>query len=1051
MSLKKVPVEITFTKGADTGHDSKLVIPNKFTRVENLEVDRINSLRSRPGFTSHTLTAPEGDAVVGPKRLFALGAELMIESTTGLHALQPNRTINRNPMDVSSAGSVPLSRVYERGGSTLEAIHEGAPGTIVHSGEPFNASCARESVRGRYECYAWVELNSGSLFEVHVKLYDFVAGSTIHQIKLTLPGQNAANPRVVVRNSTNATFFVYYGNANAASPLNLYKISIDGTTGAPTYTNVGATGMANNVATNCIYDVAYSPTADLVYICHQLSAGVGIRHVTLQGADGSTQVDTATTPAVAGALGSLSVVTAPDFLTNNYGIAVFADAANVYVSSAQITGYGGPMPVTVETQIDAASPVGTRGQVQAVINPNLTSQVIAFYDVDNYTAPVSPMSDDIYCNTCSLYGGSIGAGGTYAFAKSVHLAGRPAKYTSNGVHNLAVPAAITSDLQPTVFLLRYNDVAGTSVAIDEGTVRVLARLSPGNSDAAYSTCCEVAGNAYVRLPIIRRGKSTRFSQLQAVTWAPNDALSDLESQRSRFLSGANPSIYDGDRVVEAGFNYYPEGLTAAVRAGGSMTLLGTYSWIMRYEWKDAKGAWHYSAPSVPVTLTLTGANASATLRFPFLRLTEKLTGVAAGATDVRIAFFRTEANGTIYYREAPNSASTTYNVTTGVTMGTWISEVSDAGLLSSAVSEVLHTEIVDGTVDAEAYPAHKIACEHQTRIFMAVEDNYVQYTDVTDELYLAPVTSETYRIKVPNTGGRITGLASMDDKLVIFCQRQIYYVYGEGPDRLGLNNGYSQPQLCSALVGALEGFHNAIVLSPDGLWFYSSQNGLRLLTRGLQLALAGDGNEFVGRDADGFFAAGVSRMEGRIIDGKAQVRFYTVPLSGSAFVAVWDYQQHIWSLFTGHDSAGGSAVASGVFFHASASAVFETGTSLGSQDNGNSHQSLIETGWISMAGIQGFQRVYKLMLLMDALRSPTLSVETGYDYNESYSVVPRFQVAPTVSSPSQYEFAMTIQKCEAIRFRISWTDSAEAVRLTGMSLLVGVKGGLNRLPSTRRL
>lgn len=1046
MSLQKKPVDITFTRGADTGHDGKLVIPSKFTRVENLEVDRVNSLRQRPGFTSRTLTAIAGANPSTIRRLSALGDEVLIESNSGAQALLANRTVNRNVMDPTT--SVPVDHAFERGGIEYTPVASSAQAQIY-------CDAAREAVHNRYECYAWCELVPNSLvLAVHYKVIDFITNAVVLEgVVAGAAGAATANPRVVVRNQTDATFYIYHAVPTAGVDLSVIKIVIDGTTQQPTVTTATAV-LTVKMAANAVFDAAFDPTSDRIYVVYRSNAG-GIRHVTLQGSNGTTELNTAAPAVVAGATTCISVVTG--VFINPYGLAIFTDGVQVYASGVQLT--GGPFTPTAETQIDAAAPVGARGRVAAVINPNNTSQVIGFWDQDSYTAPVSPLSDDVHYNTIGLLGVGVGALGGNPFARSVQLAGRPVTYTVGGFNDLAVPVGCVSSLQQTGFLIKFG--TGTAT-VDAGGVRVLARMIPSEFGLPLTnrlpTPCAVASNAYVRMAHLNLGRleivsgSVAFTPRVAVlTWNPTAALSsDVLQQRTRLLSGACPHTYDGVRIVETGFNVFPEGLTAASRAGGSMAALGRYSFVMRYEWRDAKGVLHVSAPSVPVAVNLLGADQSATVRFPFLRLTEKPGGYTATPTaaDVKIAMYRTEANGTVYYRDVAAGASDRYNLMVGYAMGTWISDLSDTNLIQN---DVLHAEITDGTLDPEPFPSHRIACEHQTRTMMVCDDllNTIQPTDARDEEFFAPVTSSSLQMRIPMDGGKITALASMDEKLIVFCERRIYYIFGEGPDRLGLNNGWSQPQVCSSNVGLPAGLQDSVVLTPDGLWFYSSQNGLRLLTRGLTIAM-GENDAFLGREADGFFDGGVSAVYARVIEGRSQVRFYAVPNTGSAFAAVWDYQQHLWSKFTGHNAAGGAVVAGGKFFHSDATGLYESSTTPGTQDAGVSYQTLIETGWISMGGIQGFQRVYKLMLLIDALRSPTVKIETGYDYNETYSAT-FTQVAPTISTPTQYEYALPVQKCEAVRFKISFTDSAEAVRFTGMSLLIGVKGGLYKLPSNRRL
>src|SRR5690606_3407721 len=70
-----------------------------------------------------------------------------------------------------------------------------------------------------------------------------------------------------------------------------------------------------------------------------------------------------------------------------------------------------------------------------------------------------------------------------------------------------------------------------------------------------------------------------------------------------YVSGGCPSYYDGAHLVESGFAWYPEILSATAGTngspdgGGSGMVDGTYSYIAVYEWRDYQGQVHRSTPS----------------------------------------------------------------------------------------------------------------------------------------------------------------------------------------------------------------------------------------------------------------------------------------------------------------------------------------------------------------------------------------------------------------------------------------------------------------------
>jgi len=577
----------------------------------------------------------------------------------------------------------------------------------------------------------------------------------------------------------------------------------------------------------------------------------------------------------------------------------------------------------------------------------------------------------------------------------------------------------------------------------------------------------------VQLPFLKLGKSrvengvnVTPSRLALATITTKVPLPSLEAQRGLFMTGACPHSYDGVRVHEAGFHLYPEGVRAvgSTTGSGALTLASVYGIVFVYEWEDAKGVLWRSAPSVPVSATLAGANNALSCRVPHLRITDKQGAYPNGAERrgaVRIIGYRTKANGTTYYRDNPTTSSELENNPGALDDAIWISETADTTLDDN---EPLFTTGRPVGIEPEAWPSSTIACMHQRRIFMVSQEetSFVQYTDEIDERFLAPETGQHYQIPVPPEGGSVVGLASMDGKLIIFCQRQIYFIYGEGPNRLAQQNGYSLPESCSKTLGMMGGAHESIAVTPEGIWFLASTNGLRLLTRGMQIAQTEDG--FFGMEADGFFDTDYINVRAHSVPTKSQVRWY---LSSSNVVVVWDYGRRQWSKFGTHTSTGGSVIARGVFFHSDGTDLFQSDTTTGGSDavtfSGSSNAGAItmiaETANIAVGGLQGFQRIYSMMLLAQSLGTTTnLTIEVAYDYSDTFTETAT-AVITGASNPKQIEHKLGKQQCEAVRFRFTWQQGSnpfgggntnELLRLTGMSLSVGLKGRAFPLPSANR-
>ena len=112
---------------------------------------------------------------------------------------------------------------------------------------------------------------------------------------------------------------------------------------------------------------------------------------------------------------------------------------------------------------------------------------------------------------------------------------------------------------------------------------------------------------------------------------------------------------------------------------------------------------------------------------------------------------------------------------------------------------------------------------------------------------------------------------------------------------------------------------------------------------------------------------------------------------------------------------------------------------------------------MTFAGIQGFQRVYRAMLL--ARTNPvegwfvTLSTKNNYT-NSGETTGSVGLVASADTGLIQMQRHLTIQKSEALRLRLQMSSYGEFAQgqlsITDLTLQLGVKPGLFKLPSAQR-
>lgn len=640
-------------------------------------------------------------------------------------------------------------------------------------------------------------------------------------------------------------------------------------------------------------------------------------------------------------------------------------------------------------------------------------------------------------------GDVAGVVGTPApFVRSLGLAAKSFK-VNDAVY---VVTAYQSDLQSTYFIL---DSDGNAV------VKFSPQIGGGHAANGVLPTVWKLSETKVLIPSLIKGKSEAdngvfFSLLGVlrtfVEFDPPVKFDNVLLGENLHIAGGVLQAYDGDMVVEHGFHVFPESVAAGANSptGGSMSD-GNYGYLAVYRWTDNGGQEHFSVPSVPVDVVLSAGGTTQTqaISVPTLRLTAK--------TNVVLELYRTENNGTIYYLTS-STTMPTFNDKT-VDAITIVDTTSDTALISR---QALYT--TGGVLENDAPPSATVLSVHtaSNRVFLTDEDpNLLIYSKIRESK--KPVEfSSALVIPVDPVGGDITAHISMDEKLIIFEEGACFYIAGGGPNNLGEQDTFTTPERISTDIGCIE--PRSVVLTPDGVMF-KSRKGIYLLTRGLEL-------QYVGAPVEEFNSLGITSA--KVIGSKNQVRFTTQ--NGECLV--YNYFLKLWGTFDNHAANSAEVIGDDYYYIRTDSSLFiENSTSF--SDNGSAISMSIETGWMSFNQLQGFQRVYKMMVL-GAYKSPhMLKVEVAYDFNEAY--VDEKIITPTDDfvSDSRYgddspygagspyggdgnvyqaRFNFDRQKCQAIKLRISDVQSqvGEGLSLSAFTLQIGGKAGVNKVGVNRK-
>lgn len=1042
MALDTQDIDIDFSNGLDTSGDPRTTVPSKVTRAENVEFVSGNTWRQRPGTTQLTLTAVgTSPSVSGIKKLHAFEDEALIEASSGLHAYNSYGTVARDD-----------SRVWERMRmSVREPIASALSATEIDV-----------AYRSGIECWVWTEFdNVAGYNSIFYRTYDATTGSVLTQgmVHVGSGGAAVSHPRVV---AVASAFYIYYVLTDE-----IVMRSIDITSG------VGAlTPAAESTPNVLVGDAQPGPFCFDVWAGDPddgtLSPYVGLAYkvntpnlkiLSIDSGDGYTLG--ATLEFTTGTFDDVSVCVVPYTGLDPYIVAVAARSGTGAVTACS-------MRASDDTFNDQATlyttggTTGTLNAVEIIHSPFTNNNTLVLFDTIYGAVP-----QVFVLEMNSVTPGTHDA--PTLFARDVYLAGRPiARGSTDVLVQTFINQVGDGDSLYHYVLKLPSDYAVSVPTPDYYTPPVvLSRLeaytgaSQGSQDLRRPTPFAISNSSTYCFAVSMLQRVTAIAAVAQTVYRP--ALMKLTTsgnQNEALLAevlnfaGACPAFYDGARVVESGFNYSPVAFSAGKNNTGGHLGVGVYKLTYLWEWVDNQNRVHRSAPAVPVTATTTTGTVSSIYSYlKVYKLTMKqqrrtnTTAAYAGLpTEVRMVVYRTEVNGSVYYRDG-----VVKNDFTATTDYLYTSTRSDADLIGGEVLYTAGFGAAAVALENEVFPPTTAICEHQKRLFFIRADTGdVQFTEVDDDSSLAVATNAVYTLKVPAECGDLKGLISMDDKLLVLGSKRPAAVFGEGPTRDGQQNGYVA-QVVEVGCGMGDDAESSLVLTPDGVWFYSSLAGMRFITRGLQLGADEQRNSFMGNEVDDKFPAAPIAVKP---SGRSQAQFWGSNLSHPM---VYDFQRKQWSQ---HNIQSGPATALDgvVYFAPTSSTVWKFQSSPGTRDGTSNVDTTIETGWIHLAGRQDYQRARAVMILAECRKTgATFTISVAYDYKDAYVETATFtgtEDGGSGTTLNNFVHHLGKQKCEAIRFLFQTTgpntNTHEDFRLTSFSLRLGVKKGQFKIPSSNR-
>lgn len=1028
--VNKANLNINFSQGLNTKSDPWQQPPGQMEELNNVIFDIEGLLQKRNGFgalTTLSNSTPQTTLATFQDNLLAVGNTLQaLSADTG-------EWLNRGPFQALDVSVIPAVRT-----STNLTLAEGVTA-------PNGASL----------CVYTDNLGA------HYQVIDSATGQVIAN-PVDLPA-TAVLPRAFILGNFFAVSFLVTDTTTHLKVL-VFPYSAPSTAGT-------LIDMSSQVASLTAGYDGISANGRLYFAFSGSDGGGAVRLTFL-----NTNLLHPTTTVLAGYTPSLISLTADMTGTSPKIWCTFFTPTTPSANNTYTVGYDQNLystPTTAVTSLIGGTALATLTSTAQTAANSSQSILTAFYEVPdnyNYISQRTSLIGSIPCTASTTQGNAGTVGSSVNFLRGVGLISKAFLY-KGASYMLAVYAGTN---QPTYFL-----VQGT-------TGNIIAKIAYSNAGGFAGT--QVLSNVtvngdVVKIPYLYKDLLTPVNKAQGLTtnqaggiyaqkgmniatFTFNVPANTSEIGSNLHLSGGFLWAYDGYKPVEQNFHLWPEDMTAVWSAtGGAIhaqpdgaTNANAYFYVATYEWTDAQGNTHRSAPSIPLAVTTTGTGVigSVTINVPYYRVTAK----TALNNPARIVLYRWSVAQQVYY-QITSISSPQNNVTTGTDSLAYVDTLADSSILGN---QILYT--TGGVVENIGPPSCTALTLFKNRLFLidgedgnllwyskqVIESVPVEMSDLFT-LYLAPT------IGAQGSTGPARCLAAMDDKLVIFKQDAIYYLTGTGPDITGANNDFSDPVFITGTVGSSN--PRSIVFTPEGLMF-ESDKGIWVLNRQL-------GTSYIGAPVQAY-TQGASVVSAINIPATNQVRFTL----SSGVTLMYDYFYRKWSTFLNIPAVSSVVYDQLHTYLNQFGQVFQETPGL-YLDNGAPVLLSFITSWYNLAGLQGYERAFFFYILGKYLSPHTLNIGIAYDYNptlqqrititpDNYAPAYGFQPGPFgsggnyggIGNVEQWRVFLQRQRCQS--FQLSFNEVYDpskgiapgaGLTLSGLNLVVGTKRGYPTLKAAK--
>lgn len=992
-------IQIPFRAGIDEGADPKQLPPGTLKLGENCRQDKSGRVRKRFGILPRSADDIASAAEIAADRIIRGGSALTVADATDLAVAASSawKRIDRIPSLASTFTPVAdTTRTTSQATTHIPALLPNVRVTVYSTGLTGYSAPA-----------------NGALYVV---VEDHETGAIL--MPPTLVSSSANYPRIFGNGQSGLVYICYVTATGelSAKPLNVLVLSGIGPavtlkTGVSIWDGV----MLDGIATICFAAV----TATGVHIERGAIATGVMTHT-------ANPAGAATYTAIAIDVGStiVNVVFSMDlpqtYLTTYLASNLTAIAAPFGLVGAIAQSIG---VKDLET--------GFALVVMSWIDPTLFYLKTMSYVVDQTTIDVILAAGNEITHHIAVASRIFTIGTRYFVAATVAVV-PPAIAVSNDT-DVSPQSVVIIELQPDT-----NTLTTKTPHRRAGTLE--ARTSALQLNVVTQTPTDDEGRVHLAIARKQRepARGTEALPLSAVLHRVESRGEDWGAAMtlgpSALVAASSPFWSDGASTYPYGFAHEPDIVAWSVGAGGSGSMAaGTYLYCCVFEWRDARGVLHRSAPSAVVTVTGVNASGSVVLRVACTSVDPKqslATGFgSSSASPVRIALYRSEVGGPILYRLTHEP---TYNVTFNDPLSATVvitDTRADANITGTTPTLTLASrpQLYTNNELAEVNPgAATTGTTHRGRAWLLSGDRRtLQFSKkVEEDAGIAAGFNEEFILVFTSDKH---WLASLDDKLIAGGEH-IDAVFGDGPASDGTGIDWQIQRIHSDASCTTP---RSVAVIPPGLIFRSPR-GFELLDRGLNVA-------YIGGPVEDTLATYPVVTSAVVVPEEQEVRFTCTNEDGDEGVVIvlhygyraW-YVRKYWRTGSSFDRAFvDAAYVAGTYYLVGADGIVYAERSDSFLDS-NTFVSMKVSVPVYPTGPGGWHRLRCVQIVGESKTHHRLFIEASRDFIEAYEQQKIFEDGSTVTTPGPLEQArMTLRHQKRQAAVITIYDSVPLVQAAG--------------------